>query len=227
MKSNTLSKVLVLALALVTLGNSTVFAAPINKTSDANVAIEAGTTTSPEEGEEPGGNETDPSDSSFKFFLWPSDFTFKTAKASSSSQDIDVNDSFDRYVAVADQRGTLDGYEVTAQMTEFAEGLTENKLVGAKIKWAQSAVSFPDPTKPTTVPAVPETDGNIVAATDILLDSTSAKKILKAPKGKGQGYFGVKFASNGLKLVLPGNEGKAGKSYTSTITWSLNDVPTA
>lgn len=224
MKRNKLNKLLVLALAAVTVGSTNAFAV-IDKESEATIKIETGSTTSPGDGETPGGNGTDPSTDPFKFFLWPSNFAFKNAKASSSAQDVDVNDSHTRYVAVADQRGSLNGYEVTAQMSDFSNLDSSNTLVGAKIKWDQSTVTFPDPTKPNTVPAVPETEGNINAASNILLDSTSSKRILTAPEGKGQGYFGVKILSDGLKLVLPGNQGKADENYKSTITWSLNDVP--
>lgn len=222
MKKIFFSKVLALGIAFSAISSIGVNAA-INESTGLDLNVKAGEIEKPEV-DPPGGNNGGPGNgsTSFQFWLWPSNISFNDLSVSTENQEISAKENLDRYLAVGDLRGTSAGYRVTASMSQPEDSNSGEKLVGAKLKWSQEAVKFLKP----AVDYSNEKDNSELTLNDSNIELGSEETLLySALKNKGQGYYGIKIMPTSLKLKVPGNQGKAGNNYKSTVTWTLNDTP--
>lgn len=141
------------------------------------------------------------------------------------------------YVQISDNRGSNAGWTLTLKQNgQFKNENTLNKeLTGSEIKLTEPTV------KSATVNVTPPTAQN-----EIVLDPTGAESlVMQAAKEAGAGTwvdaFGTvetvteKDADNNdveaaitkaIALTVPGKTPKDAVSYTTTLTWTLTDVPT-
>lgn len=123
------------------------------------------------------------------------------------------------YLQVSDRRGVASdgeaqGWHVTVQMSDFtaANGAT---LAGASLAFKQASVKTAtgDLTKAPTQQDIPN-----------LSRAASATTIFSAGKGQGLGTWLSVYDPANIELTVP-TPGEA--VYTSTLTWSVNEGPTA
>lgn len=125
------------------------------------------------------------------------------------------------WVQVTDNRGTLAGWSLSLQASEFTNGKTGtgSVLSGATLKLENGhIVSASDAAADQSVASVTLTPG------------TSSGTILGATAGKGAGTNLLVWGDDTTKassvsLAVPGKTTKLADTYQSTLTWTLTDTP--
>ena len=125
------------------------------------------------------------------------------------------------WVQVTDNRGTLAGWSLSLQASEFTNGKTGtgSVLSGATLKLENGhIVSASDAAADQSVASVTLTPG------------TSSGTILGATAGKGAGTNLLVWGDDTTKassvsLAVPGKTTKLADTYKSTLTWTLTDTP--
>ena len=125
------------------------------------------------------------------------------------------------WVQVTDNRGTLAGWSLSVQATEFTTGAagTGSTLTGAQLTLANGRlVSISDAPANKSVSSVTLTPG------------ASSGTILGASSGKGAGTNLLVWGDDTSKgssvsLFVPGKTTKLATTYKSTVTWALTDTP--
>lgn len=134
------------------------------------------------------------------------------------------------FVQITDNRGTANGWNLTVSRTEFsgkdAAGVTQT-LAGSELTLNQQHIYGPN-----GVPAPTATAGKTVKI------GADTEKLMVAAKGAGTGTWSLNFGDanqdgtlvdkTGVNLVIPASaQPKANVEYTSELTWTLTDGPSA
>ncbi len=138
-----------------------------------------------------------------------------------------VTDGF--YTRIKDEQTVSTGWKLTASLSEFKDsgGRAMPNGAGASLKLdnlfiqkvtdrdtPQEAI---DPT-PTGTPSTVQTD-------EILVTGQTAKTLVSAQVGEGQGTWQLRMPFDDISLTLPAGAGKSNTDYTAKLTWSLDDIP--
>ncbi|WP_236823156.1 WxL domain-containing protein [Bhargavaea massiliensis] len=126
------------------------------------------------------------------------------------------------FIQVSDRRGTGDGWQITAELEEFKNGVSEEaSLIGSSITFANGeAVSPGGTTKPVAKDPVKVIAGG------------AAQPVLIADKGTGQGTWinrwfpkePVGSTNNSVTLTVPAGTATEG-THKAEIIWTLTDAP--
>ncbi|MBC1417707.1 WxL domain-containing protein [Listeria fleischmannii] len=124
------------------------------------------------------------------------------------------------FVQVSDNRGSGAGWTLKLSASSFKNNEDETKaLIGTILTIGQVT---PEAVDETNASGLPTGSAQIFGASD-----TSAKTIMAAAADSGMGSWKGKFktgtGANSVTLTIPAGN-KVG-SYTSTLTWSLNNAP--
>lgn len=157
-----------------------------------------------------------------------------------------IGEDIPHFIQVTDARGTMGGWSLTVANTVFSAARS------ADFMGSQFDLFFPDETGNRHVlagatltfsQAVHNTYANNAAtdvgvhATNIVLDGTgAARNVMAAEPGSGAGIhqtvWGTQADANAndknasIELFVPGTTTQLGEvDYTTTLTWSLTDVP--
>ncbi|MGY3779667.1 WxL domain-containing protein [Isobaculum melis] len=126
------------------------------------------------------------------------------------------------YVQVSDTRGTEKGWGLQVKQNGQFKTATGRELTGALITFNNAEVVT---VSTSAVPSVVKTSFSL--GTDGL---GAAENVMAAKNGEGAGTFVYRFGNDATKaesinLNVPGKTAKLAEAYTTTITWSLTDVP--
>lgn len=126
-------------------------------------------------------------------------------------------------VQVTDERSinNATGWNVTVKASPFTSTTSTSKLNGATIHFSNGdSVSDLNYTKPTTVPFILTTDGDV-----------GTVKIVSAKQGEGRGTWKTSWfptpsavTNDNVTLNVPGGV-MENEQYTSTLTWTLSNTP--
>jgi hypothetical protein len=246
MKNKILKTMLALAMVVtVTVGGMLpISAAPLTRNSDVSVTVVEGDVAPPDDLEDadpeevPGGGPgtTDPEDvtGSFALLYVPVEFNFADIEAGSfttSALNIAIDPTKEsatgtnpttKDAAVADLRGSREGWKLTGTLSELKDEDTNKVLTGASITAtselfelaADWSVNAPNATEAPTAP------------TALTFEADTEALVMGAAVGVGQGLWNARMTD--VTLVIPAataNALEAGDNYTGTILWTLSDVP--
>lgn len=131
---------------------------------------------------------------------------------------------FDKNLKVEDFRGTYDGWNLTAQASQFtADGGKVLPTGSLKINGATGIHNKNDNEGPVTA-GTKSGNPEHVLTDSAVVDGGSAVSIVKASKDAGAGTYDVEFGDETLELTVDPTTAKKG-TYTSTITWTLENTP--
>lgn len=122
------------------------------------------------------------------------------------------------FVQITDTRGAGDGWSLSAKMTEFTSG---NKvLTGATLGFTDGTVKAGSSSNISLAPT----------KSDILFDNRDSKQVMNAKDKGGRGtwltvWSGTDQANDAIQLSVVAGTPEANTTYTSTITWELEDAP--
>lgn len=148
-------------------------------------------------------------------------------KANSTNKlSFDEKSGLKKYVVVSDERtpNVANKWELNVKLGALTSGATP--LTGAELKF--------DSTKQGYQGTVgPEDGGSVIAPTGsatveglnfTLAQGASATTVMKDGTGAGT-YKGMSaLEMSNIKIEAPANAGEAGKQYSGTLTWSLDDT---
>lgn len=126
------------------------------------------------------------------------------------------------YVQVTDNRGTEAGWSLQVKQDGQFKSESGKELTGAEITFNNGVVNtVSESPKPSVVQSsfnlTPEGNG-------------VAENIMSAKVAEGAGTFVLKFgddstAADSIELSVPGKTTKYAEKYTTSLTWTLTDVP--
>ncbi|WP_416827947.1 WxL domain-containing protein [Ectobacillus polymachus] len=128
------------------------------------------------------------------------------------------------FIQVTDNRSinNATGWNVTVKASPFTSTTSTSTLNGATINFSNGdSTSDLTYTKPTTIPFVVTTDGDV-----------GTVKVVSAKQGEGRGTWKTSWlpttsnpaTNDSVTLHVPGGI-MANEQYTSTLTWTLSNTP--
>ena len=138
-----------------------------------------------------------------------------------------VTDGF--YTRINDDQVISSGWKLTASLSEFQDSVGQQmpKGLGASLMLKNMSIQKVidrdtpqeaiDPS-PTGTPTTVQTD-------EILVTGQTAKTLVSAQTGEGQGTWQLRMPFDDISLTLPARAGKKEMVYTAKLTWSLNNTP--
>jgi hypothetical protein len=146
--------------------------------------------------------------------------TTQTYKA--KAQKFKGRDDGPNYVQVTDNRGTEKGWSLQVKQNGQFKSTLGKELNGAEITfkngWVNTASASPIPSiTKSTFSLTPEGNG-------------VAENIMSAKAGEGSGTYLLVFgdkatAAESIELSIPGQTTKYAEKYSTSLTWTLTDVP--
>ncbi|MBO1306117.1 WxL domain-containing protein [Enterococcus sp. 669A] len=136
-----------------------------------------------------------------------------------------------KYVVVSDGRTTptTDEWKLTASLSNMMSGsaqLTGATLEFGTVKKAYNGSAAPETPGSITAPTAQHT-AVMAAATQTLTQGGTAVPVMQ-DDGVGttsyKGMTAMEMESSSIKLNVPASVAQAGKQYTGTLTWSLDDT---
>lgn len=126
------------------------------------------------------------------------------------------------YVQVSDNRGTLAGWSLQVKQNGQFKTATNKELTGAQITFENAELAT---VSTATAPSVIKT--SFTLGTD---GTGVAENVIAAKAEEGAGTFVYRFGNDAtkgdsIKLDVPGSTAKYAEEYTTTLTWTLTDVP--
>ncbi|MBO0459899.1 WxL domain-containing protein [Enterococcus hulanensis] len=133
-----------------------------------------------------------------------------------------------KYVVVSDARAEsgADKWDLTAKISNIASGPTQ--LVGATLsfdtaKQAYQGVDAPEAPGSIIAPTLAHTA--VVSANQTLAQGATATVVMSDDGSSTSSYKGMTaLEMDNIELNVPANAAEAGKQYTGTLTWSLDDT---
>ncbi|MEI5995562.1 WxL domain-containing protein [Candidatus Enterococcus mansonii] len=129
------------------------------------------------------------------------------------------------YVQVTDNRGTNEGWSVTASRTDFKTPDEGDEILGATLTLTNGVVKGNKDADLTLIPAIPQ-------SVEI---SNTPSNVMTAAKDKGMGSWVTSFGSEAgteatdvnpnVTLAVAAKSKKYAKAYSSTITWTISAAP--
>ncbi|WP_429972347.1 WxL domain-containing protein [Enterococcus sp. AZ015] len=143
------------------------------------------------------------------------------------------------FAQVQDLRGNNEGWNLKVSLSEFESNSQNKILIGSQITLVDSAIRYEGSNQ--------ENAPTAHTAGLTLLPNGAAQSVMKAEKGKGAGASSVvwgnqkdlmdQFEAEGfdpekdvvknsaIQLFIPGSTAKDEATYTSTLTWELENTP--
>lgn len=137
------------------------------------------------------------------------DFGTKTVVNSSTSYDSTEDKSGDN-IAVDDLRGTGNGWNLQASLTEFSNGNTGQNLTGATISFDQTTTN--------------QYSSALTNGSGSVSSTGTSTTILSADSNQGMGNSNDSLSN--IKLNVPASTAIYAKGYSATMTWTLGNTPT-
>ncbi|SQC70393.1 WxL domain-containing protein [Listeria fleischmannii] len=128
------------------------------------------------------------------------------------------------YVQVTDSRGGAQGWQLRVQQDDQFTSTSGKELTGAELSFNNGVVNSnsdsPKPTGTASFTLVPG-DGTTSGPAEIVMD---------AAPGQGDGTQVLAFGDDStkaesVKLSVPGSTSKVAEVYTTSLTWTLADLP--
>lgn len=130
-----------------------------------------------------------------------------------------------KYVVVKDERaGQTDKWQVSAKLGNLMSGTAQ--LAGATLKFDTALQGYQGDAAPESPGSIVPPEGTATTVVAASLDQGASAQVLFEDGTAGSGtYQGASaMEMNNIKLEVPGNIAVAGKQYTGTLTWSLDDT---
>lgn len=133
------------------------------------------------------------------------------------------------YTRVKDDQVVSTGWKLTASLSEFKDSVGRQMPNGAgtslrlenmfiqKVNDRDTPQEALDPSA-TGGPSTIQTDETLVAG-------QTAKTLVSAQVGEGQGTWQLQMPFDDISLILPAGAGKSNTDYKAKLTWSLNNTP--
>lgn len=148
--------------------------------------------------------------------------------SASAQRYFDKSEVTPNFVQVTDSRGTLSGWALTVteteQFTQVAGGPQKYKILDG------SSLSFKKPIAEAQNPKTPPTSSEVVH-----LVPGVETIVAKAIKGNGAGTWAIKWGEQNeltkdnlnpnVTLTVPGSTPKDAAAYTTTLKWTLSELP--
>ncbi|HGF7826098.1 TPA: WxL domain-containing protein [Enterococcus faecium] len=128
------------------------------------------------------------------------------------------------YTQVTDKRGGEQGWTLSVKQNgQFVSDQNGKELTGAEITFtAGNVYSYSESAKP----------GNVQSEFTLIPDgSGSVQNVVEASEGEGFGTWVYRFGESAegdydaVQLSVPGSTVKEKDTYTTSLTWTLNDIP--
>ncbi|WP_439444361.1 WxL domain-containing protein [Listeria aquatica] len=128
------------------------------------------------------------------------------------------------YVQVTDSRGGAKGWQLRVQQDDQFTSTSGKELTGAELSFNNGVVNSssdsPKPTGTASFTLVPG-DGSTSGPAEIVMDAAT---------GQGDGTQVLAFGNDAtkaesIKLSVPGETSKVAEVYTTSLTWTLADLP--
>ena len=138
-----------------------------------------------------------------------------------------VTDGF--YTRIKDEQGVSTGWKLTASLSEFKDsgGRAMPNGTGASLKlenmFIQNVTDRDTPQE--AIDPSPAGTPTTVQANETLVTGQTAKTLVSAQVGEGQGTWQLRMPFDDISLTLPAGAGKSNTDYTAKLTWSLDDTP--
>ncbi len=240
MKTKKIISLTALALIMSSTGASTVFAAD-GGTYDSNGVITYTPSTKPTDpvdptdptnpvtpidptdptGPKPGTNGPLSIDYASSFDFGSQEITSSDKTYNAKANPLSDGSTRPNWVQVTDNRGSLAGWSLSVQATEFTNGSTGtgSVLTGAKMTLSNGRVVTNS-----------ESPANKSVSSVTLTPGASSGTILGATAGSGSGTNLLAWGDDTTKdssvsLFVPGKATKLATTYKSTLTWTLTDTP--
>ncbi|OJG76013.1 hypothetical protein RV10_GL004469 [Enterococcus pallens] len=138
-----------------------------------------------------------------------------------------VTDGF--YTRIKDEQAVSTGWKLTASLSEFKDsgGRAMPNGTGASLKlenmFIQNVTDRDTPQE--AIDPSPAGTPTTVQANETLMTGQTAKTLVSAQVGEGQGTWQLRMPFDDISLTLPAGAGKSNTDYTAKLTWSLDDTP--
>lgn len=133
------------------------------------------------------------------------------------------------YIRIKDDRSTSTGWKLSASLSDFKDNIgtimpnssgTQLKLENLSVE----CITDRDTPQEAIVPSPTGTPSS-VQTTETLVVGQTAKTLISAQSGEGQGTWQLRMPFDKISLNLPANAGKKSTNYQAKLTWSLDDTP--
>lgn len=138
-----------------------------------------------------------------------------------------VTDGF--YTRIKDEQAVSTGWKLTASLSEFKDsgGREMPNGSGASLKlenmFIQNVTDRDTPQE--AIDPSPAGTPTTVQTNETLVTGQTAKTLVSAQVGEGQGTWQLRMLFDDISLTLPAGAGKSNTDYTAKLTWSLDDTP--
>ncbi|WP_240077000.1 WxL domain-containing protein [Enterococcus faecalis] len=138
-----------------------------------------------------------------------------------------VTDGF--YTRMRDERPSLSGWKLTAQLSDFKDVTNSTVLTnsGIALKMENMKIeSIKNRDSPQeSIDQNPTGTPSTVSTNETLISGQAAKTLINAQANEGHGTWQLRIPFDKVSLTVPANTGEINKNYTATLTWSLDDTP--
>lgn len=117
----------------------------------------------------------------------------------------------DASVAIADLRGTTSGWTLTVRQEAQLKTQQNEVLEGAQIMMKDGSVT-------------PNNSASIPSQIQLIPGNTAT--VMSASGNSGSNLIQATWQAKNVSLTVPGSTSKFATQYTSTLTWTLAEVPT-
>ncbi|WP_239658954.1 WxL domain-containing protein, partial [Enterococcus faecalis] len=133
-----------------------------------------------------------------------------------------VTDGF--YTRMRDERPSLSGWKLTAQLSDFKDVTNSTVLTnsGIALKMENMKIeSIKNRDSPQeSIDQNPTGTPSTVSTNETLISGQAAKTLINAQANEGHGTWQLRIPFDKVSLTVPANTGEINKNYTATLTWS-------
>lgn len=138
-----------------------------------------------------------------------------------------VTDGF--YTRIKDDKVVSTGWKLTASLSDFKDsvGRAMPNGTGTSLKlqnmFIQKVTDRDTPQE--AIDPSPSGTPTTVQTNETLITGQTAKTLVSAQVGEGQGTWQLRMPFDDISLILPAGAGKGSREYTAKLTWSLDNTP--